>query len=448
MFQGPISRRTVLKGLGTAIALPYLEAMLPRSVMAAPPTAAAPKRMAFLYVPNGIHMPEWTPEKLGKDFDLPKTLEPLAPYKDRLNVLSGLTLDKARANGDGPGDHARSLASFLTGKQARKTAGSDIRIGVSADQVAAQHVGSQTRFQSLELGCEPGRQAGSCDSGYSCAYSSNISWRGEATANAKEIDPKLVFERLFAGRNPGENAAAAAKREQYRKSILDSALEDANSLKAQLGSADVRKLDEYLESVRELENRIDKFRQPVDPRLASGMTKPEGVPKDYAEHLKLMGDLMVLAFRGDLTRVSTYVFANEGSNRSYSFLNVPEGHHDLSHHGGDKKKQEKIRQINTFHTTQLAYILGKMKAVKEGDGTLLDNVMLVYGSGIGDGNRHNHDDLPILLVGAGGGKLKTAQHVRYLRETPLTNLYLSLLDIFGARVSTLGDSTGRLTAIA
>src|SRR6516162_8616087 len=372
MFQGPISRRTVLKGLGTAIALPYLEAMLPRSVMAAPPIAAAPKRMAFLYVPNGIHMPEWTPEKLGKDFDLPKTLEPLAPYRDRLNVLSGLTLDKARANGDGPGDHARSLASFLTGKQARKTAGSDIRIGVSADQVAAQHVGSQTRFQSLELGCEPGRQAGSCDSGYSCAYSSNISWRGEATANAKEIDPKLVFERLFAGRNPGENAAAAAKREQYRKSILDSALEDANSLKAQLGAADVRKLDEYLESVRELENRIVKFRQPVDPKIASGMTKPEGVPKDYAEHLKLMGDLMVLAFRGDLTRVSTYVFANEGSNRSYSFLSVPEGHHDLSHHGGDKKKQEKIRQINTFHTTQLAYILGKMKAVKEGDGTLLD----------------------------------------------------------------------------
>ncbi|MFL5338971.1 MAG: DUF1552 domain-containing protein [Gemmataceae bacterium] len=447
MFHGPISRRTILKGLGTAIALPYLEAMLPTTAVAATP-AGPPKRLAFLYVPNGAHMQEWTPEKLGKGYDLPKILEPLAPFQDRLNVLSGLTLDKARANGDGPGDHARSLASFLTGRQARKTAGSDIKIGVSADQVAAQHVGSQTRFQSLELGCEPGRQAGSCDSGYSCAYSSNISWRGDATPNAKEIDPKQVFERLFAGGKAGESAEATARRERYRKSILDSVLEDANSLKGQLGAADVRKLDEYLESVRELENRIEKFKQPVDPKLASGMTKPGGVPKDYAEHLKLMADLMVLAFRGDLTRVGTFVFANEGSNRSYSFLGVPEGHHDLSHHGGDKKKQEKIRQINTFHTTQLAYLLGKMKGVKEGNGTLLDNVMLVYGSGIGDGNRHNHDDLPVLLIGGGGGKLKTAQHLKYPRETPLTNLYLSLLDIFGARVETLGDSTGRLTGIA
>ena len=200
--------------------------------------------------------------------------------------------------------------------------------------------------------------------------------------------------------------------------------------------------------MRELENRIEKFRQPVDPQLAAGLAKPTGVPKDYAEHLKLMADLMVLAFRGDLTRVSTFVFANEGSNRSYPFLGVPEGHHDLSHHGGDAKKQEKIRQINTFHVQQLAYLLGKMKATKEGTGTLLDNTMLVYGSGIGDGNRHNHDDLPVLLAGGGGGKLKTAQHIRFPRETPITNLYLSLLDIFGARVETLGDSTGRLTGIA
>jgi hypothetical protein len=448
MMNGQITRRTVLKGLGTAIALPYLERFMPAAeTVATPSSAVAAKRMAFLYVPNGAHMPEWTPAALGKSFELPKILEPLAPYKSHLNVLSGLTLNTARPNGDGPGDHARSLAAFLTGKQARKTAGSDIRAGISVDQVAASHVGSETRFPSVELGCEPGRQAGNCDSGYSCAYSSNISWRGDSTPNAKEVDPKLVFERLFAGRDGKESAAARAKREQQRKSILDFALEDANRLKGKLGANDVRKLDEYLVSVRELEQRIEKFHQPVDPKLSSGMTPPTGIPKDYAEHLNIMADLLVLAFQGDLTRVSTFVFANEGSNRSYAFLNVPEGHHDLSHHAGDKKKQEKIQTINTFHAQHLAYLLGKMKGVKEGAGTMLDNVMLVYGSGIGDGNRHNHDDLPILLLGGGGGKLKSAQHIRFPKETPLTNLYLSMLDVFGARADKVGDSTGRLNGI-
>jgi hypothetical protein len=364
-------------------------------------------------------------------------------------VLSGLTCDKARANGDGPGDHARSLSAFLTGRQARKTAGSDIRAGVSIDQVAASHIGSQTRFPSLELGCEAGRQAGNCDSGYSCAYSSNLSWRGEALPNAKEVDPKLVFERLFTGRDPKESAEAAARREKTRQSILDFVHEDAKRLKGELGAADARKLDEYLVSVREIEQRIEKFKQPVDPKLAQGIQKPTGIPKDYSEHLKIVADLMVLAFQADLTRVGTYVLANEGSNRSYAAIGVPEGHHDLSHHGGDKKKLDKIRQINTFHTTQLAYMLGKMKALKEGAGTLLDNVMIVYGSGIGDGNRHNHDELPILLIGAGGGTLKTGQHVKYAFNTPLTNLYLSMLDLFGLpKLQNFGDSTGRLNGIA
>lgn len=443
-----VSRRTVLKGLGTALALPWLEGLMPKAASAAPAPSGGPTRLAFLYVPNGKHMEAWTPKATGTAFELPATLEPLAPFKSQLNVLSGLTLDKARANGDGPGDHARSLSSFLTGKQARKTAGSDIRIGISADQVAAQHVGAETRFPSLEIGCERGQQAGNCDSGYSCAYSSNISWRGESTPNAKEVDPKQVFERLFAGKDASDSAQARAKREQNRKSILDFVQEDANRLRGQLGATDVRKLDEYLVSVRELEQRIDKFRQPVDPKVTAGVAKPTGVPKDFKEHLRIMADLLVLAFQADLTRVNTFVFANEGSNRSYAFLSIPEGHHDLSHHGNDSKKQEKIQQINKFHVEQLAYLLGKLKAVKEGDATLLDRTMLVYGSGIGDGNRHNHDDLPILLVGGGNGKLKTGQHRVYPRETPLTNLYLSLLDVLGCRADRLGDSTGRLSGIA
>lgn len=442
----PLSRRTVLKGLGTVLALPALEAMLPRTALGATP--AAPKRLAFLYVPNGIHMQEWTPAATGKLGALPPILKPLEAFKDRLSVLSGLACDKARANGDGPGDHARSLSAFLTGRQARKTAGSDIRAGISIDHLAAQQIGSETRFPSLEIGTEAGRQAGNCDSGYSCAYSSNLSWRGESTPNAKEVDPKLVFDRLFAGKDPRESAEAAAKREERRKSILDFVQEDANRLKGQLGAADIRKLDEYMVSVRELEQRIERFKQPVDPKAAGGLSRPSGIPKDYGEHLKIMADLMVLAFAADLTRVGTYVFANEGSNRSYSLIGVNEGHHDLSHHGNDKKKQEKIAQINKFHIEQLAYMLGKMRATKEGAGTLLDNVMLVYGSGIGDGNRHNHDDLPVLLAGGGGGTLKAGQHQKYAFNTPITNLYLSLLDLLGVKVDRFGDSTGRLAGIA
>jgi hypothetical protein len=392
-------------------------------------------------------MQDWTPAATGSGFELPATLQPLHPYREYLNVLTGLTLDKARANGDGPGDHARSLASFLTGRQARKTAGSDIKVGISVDQVAAQHIGSQTRFASMEIGCEPGRQAGNCDSGYSCAYSSNISWRGDATPNAKEVDPKLVFERMFAGHDARENAAAAAKREAQRKSILDFVMDDASRLKGELSAADVRKMEEYLSAVRELEQRIEKYKQPVDPKLTQGVAKPTGIPKEYQDHLKVMADLMVLAFQGDLTRVGTFVFANEGSNRSYAFMNVTEGHHDLSHHQNDKAKQEKIAKINKFHVEQLAYLVGKLKGVKEGTGTLLDNMMIVYGSGIGDGNRHNHDDLPVLLLGKGGNKLKSNQHLKFTHDTPLMNLYLSLLDNFGVKLDRHGDSTGRLNGI-
>jgi len=441
-----ISRRTMLKGLGTAIALPWLDQMMPVLSLAAPSAAAkSPTRMAFFYIPNGAHMPDWTPRTEGAGFELPRTLEPLAGVKDRLLVLSGLTADKARANGDGPGDHARAMSAFLTGCQPKKTAGADIRVGISVDQMAAMKVGMKTKFPSLEIGCEGGRQAGSCDSGYSCAYSSSISWRSESTPMIKEVDPRLLFERLFSNQDPNEAAASRAKREQYTKSILDFVQEDANDLRRRLGQADQRKMDEYLTSIRELEQRIQRTEkgQVAEAKLPD-MAKPTGIPREYQEHIRLLTDLLVLAFQGDLTRICTFVYANDGSNRSYRFIEVPEGHHDLSHHGGNQEKQAKIARINRFHIEQFAYFLEKLKSIPEGDGTLLDHCMIAYGSGIGDGNRHNHDDLPILLAGGGNGTLKPGRHIKYKRETPLNNLWLAMLERMGARTEKLGDSTGVL----
>jgi hypothetical protein len=443
----PISRRTVLKGLGTAIALPWLEAMQPMLALAAPAGKPSPKRMAFFYVPNGVNVPEWTPAAEGALGELPSILQPLQPLKNQLLVLTGLTADKARPNGDGAGDHARAMAAFLTGKQPKKTHGADIRAGISADQVAAQHIGKQTRFASLELGCDKGMNSGNCDSGYSCAYSANLSWKSEATPMAKEVDPRLVFERLFSNSVKGESDAARAKREQYNRSILDFVSEDASRLKAKLGATDQRKLDEYLTSVREIELRIVRSGKEA-AQGPKGVTPPAGIPKEYADHIRLLGDLFVLAFQGDLTRVATFVIANEGSNRSYKSIDVPDGHHDLSHHGGDKAKLEKIRKINRFHMEQFAYILGKLNSVREGEGTLLDSCMICYGSGNGDGNRHNHDDLPILLVGKGGGTLKPGRHITYPRNTPLCDLFVAMLNRVGVPVSSFGDSKGKLEGLS
>jgi hypothetical protein len=441
-----ISRRTVLKGMGAAIALPFLEAMMPGIAVAAPASKSVPGRLAFLYVPNGVVIPEFKPAIEGAGFELPSILEPLMPFQEDLLVLSGLTCDKARPNGDGPGDHARAMSAFLTGSQPRKTSGADIKVGISVDQVAADKVGQETRFASLELGCDRGLQSGNCDSGYSCAYSANISWRSESTPMAKEVDPRLVFERLFASPIKDEAEASRAKRDRYNKSILDFVAEDAGQLRRRLGGSDQRKMDEYLSGVRDLELRIARLGH--GPVIAPpGVTAPTGIPQDYQEHIRVLCDLLVLAFQGDLTRVSTFVLANEGSNRSYKFIGVPEGHHDLSHHGNDKAKLEKLRQINRFHITQLAYLLEKLRSIKEGEGSLLDSCMLLYGSGNGDGNRHNHDDLPILLAGRGRGTLRTGRHVRYQRETPLTNLYLAMLDRMEVPAESFGDSTGKLEGL-
>lgn len=439
-----VSRRTVLRGLGTAITLPLLDAMAPAIGLATDKVKSTPTRMAFVYVPNGKHMPDWTPRAEGADFDLPYILQPLKSVQNDLLVLSGLAQDHGRAHGDGPGDHARALASFLTGQQARKTHGADIKVGVSVDQVAARKLGQQTRFPSLELGCDRGAQAGNCDSGYSCSYSTNISWRTDTTPQAKEIDPKLAFERLF---STGSFAERNSKRAKFRKSVLDFVLEDARDLQAKLGATDQRKLDEYLNSVREIEQRID-VASPTMTAPAPHYPRPAGIPEDYAEHIRLMYDLLALAFQGDLTRVATFVVANEGSNRAYPFIGVPDGHHDLSHHGGNAEKQHKIREINRFHTTHLAYFLEKLKSMPEGEGSLLDNSMILYGSGIGDGNAHNHDNLPILLAGRGGGTIASGRHIKMAKETPLNNLYLSMLDRMDSSVDVLGDSTGRLPGLS
>ena len=441
-----IPRRTFLRGLGTALALPALQAMVPAATAATAAGAArVPRRMAFIYIPNGAHMADWTPKAEGADFELPFILEPLKPYQQDLLVLSGLTHDKARANGDGAGDHARASATFLTGCQARKTDGADIQVGVSVDQVAAGRLAGQTRFASLELGCDRSKLAGNCDSGYSCAYSFNIAWKTPSTPMPPETDPRLLFERLFANGTAGENAEARARRQRHERSILDFVQEDARALQNQLGATDRRKLDEYLTAVRELEQRIEnaeKFKAALP-----AYDKPSGIPDTYAQHLRLMFDLLALAFQTDSTRVASFILAHDGSNRPYPFLDVREGHHDLSHHGNDAEKQKKIAKINRFHLEQFAYFVGQLQAMREGEGSLLDHCMVVYGGAISDGNRHNHNDLPVLLAGRGGGSIETGRHVRYADNTPMANLYLSMLERVGTPVPRLGDSTGLLARL-
>ena len=453
MMTPRLSRRTLLRGAGVTLALPLLEAMLPLSARAqSGGKSAAPVRVAFLFVPNGMNMTDWTPAAEGKEWALPFLMEPLAPVKESLTVFSGLSQHNADALGDGGGDHARSAATWLTGCHPHKTSGADIKAGISADQIAAQYAGRTTRYASLELGCERGGLAGDCDSGYSCAYSNSIAWRGESTPVAKETDPRLVFDRLFGtdADGAGQIGTNDKSRQLYQHSVLDFVLDDANRLGRTLGGHDKQKLDEYLTGVRELERRlalVARQNAAGENKSLVGMSRPSAVPQDYAEHVRLMGDMMVLAFQADLTRVCTFMFANEGSNRSYRQIGIAEGHHELSHHGNAADKLAKIRQINRFHVEQLAYIAKKMQAIKEGSSTLLDNTLLVYGGGISDGNRHNHNDLPVILLGKGGNKIKTNRHVRLPDQTPMTNLFVSMFDRMGIPVEKIGDSTGKLTQV-
>lgn len=444
MSQDRISRRTVLRGLGTAVSLPLLEGMLPLTALAQS-AKPAPKRLAFLFVPNGVNMAHWTPAAEGAEFLLPATLEPLNGVKNSLSVLTGLAQHNAFALGDGPGDHARSTAAWLTGVHPKKTSGADIRNGISVDQVAAQKIGHLTKFPSLEIGCERGGLAGDCDSGYSCAYSNSVSWKSATTPVAKEVNPRLVFERLFGSADAGENAESRFRRDRYRKSLLDFVLSDADALRRRLGLRDQQKLDEYLEAVREIEKRLEKL-EAENPQAFSGPI-PKGIPAEFNEHIRLMGDMMVLAFQTDSTRICTFMFANEGSNRPYRAIGITDGHHDISHHGKDPDKLEKKRQIDRFHVEQLAYVLNRMKSVKEGSGTLLDNTLVVYGGGIGDGDRHNHDDLPLLLAGGQALGVRQGLHRKFSRGTPMNNLLLTLVDRIGIDVEQLGDSTGKLEGL-
>ena len=441
-----LSRRTILRGLGASIALPWLEAMGPLTAWADGATKveqAAPNRMAFLYVPNGCNMADWTPKAEGTDYELPHILKPLEAVRSKFSVLTGLTADKARPHGDGGGDHARALGAFLTGAQPRKTDGTDIRAGTSVDQVAALRIGDKTRLPSLEIGTESGAMAGNCDSGYSCVYSSTMAWRSATQPLPKEVNPKLVFERLF----NSVPDADRIKRDARRRSVLDFVREDSKDLSGKLGVNDVRKLDEYFSSVRDIELRIERAAK-LPPAPTPDGPKPNGIPSDFQEHIRLMCDLLALAFQTDSTRVSTFVLANEGSNKPYPFINVPEGHHDLSHHGNDEAKKAKIRDINTFHTTQLAYLLQKLDAIKEGDGTLLDHCMIAYGSGNSDGNAHNHDNLPLILAGGGCGTLQQGRHVVYSKETPLNNLWVSLLNRVEVNLDRHPPQLRRLSAAA
>lgn len=443
-------RRTFLRGLGAAMGVPLLESLAPawaRAAVTAGGASPSPVRLAFVYVPNGVHMPHWTPEYEGALTELPPVLAPLAPFKRQMLVLTGLTHDKGRANGDGAGDHARAAASWLTGSQALKSEGSQIRAGVSIDQVAADSIGRETRLASIEVGAEPGRQAGKCDSGYSCAYSNNISWRNDSTAMTKETSPRAIFERMFGGGADRDKAEGLARRMRYQRSILDFVREDAKALGARVSGNDRRKLEEYLTAVREIEQRVERSEREASTRPANLPEVPElaaGAPASYEEHLRLLGDMLVLAFQTDTTRVATFMLANEGSNKAYPFIGVKDGHHTLSHHENDPAKQARISRINQFHTRQLAYLLQRLEGVREGDGSLLDHCMIVYGSSISDGNRHNHDDLPVALFGRGGGSVQGGRHIRYPQETPMCNLFLALLERVGVQTPRFGDSTGSL----
>lgn len=433
------------------MALPYLESVAgPASAPAVAGAAGvgpggAPMRMAFVYVPNGADMERWTPSGTGREFQLTPTLEPLAEVRNDILVLSGLAQDKARANGDGAGDHARASATFLTSMQARKTQGNDIKVGISVDQVAAHRLGSITPFGSIELGTDKSQLSGNCDSGYSCAYSYNIAWRTENSPMPPEVDPKLAFDRLFSRGNPGETVDARMRREAQRKSIIDFVRDDANRLRGRLGRTDQRKLDEYLAAVRDLERRIEMSEKIV--ALAPEDSRPIGAPQSYREHVKLMFDVMTLAFRTDTSRIATFVMAHDGANKPYTEIGVREGHHDLSHHENKQEKKDKIAKINRMHMELFAAWLKQLKATSDGEGSLLDNCMIVYGSGIADGNGHEHHNLPVILAGRGGGSFSTGRHVRYAKDTPMANLFLSMLDRMGVPAERFGDSTGRLAQL-
>jgi hypothetical protein len=417
--------------------------MIPPFAGAATVAAKVPNRLLFTYIPIGAIMSEWIPDGTEKDYRFKRILKPLEAFKGDLCVLAGLDHQNANALADGGGDHARAAACFLTGVHPKKTAGADIHSGISADQIAAAHTASETKFGSIELGCEDTRIVGACDSGYSCAYQNTVSWRTPTSPMPPEINPRTVFERLFGAEDLSVSPEERARKAAARKSILDFVTEDTRSIEANLGAADRRKIDEYLFAVREIEKRIENAEK-ENRQFTPSIEKPAGVPVLFADYLRIMYDLQVLAIQADLTRVTTFMTGREGSLRTYNEIGIPEPHHPLTHHRGNLENIEKITRINTFHAEHLAYFLGKLKAAGEGDGTLLDHSMVVFASAIADGNQHSHDNLPCLVAGRGNGSLQPGRYLTYPKGTPMTNLFLTLLDRMGVHPETIGDSTGKL----
>jgi Protein of unknown function (DUF1552) len=436
-----LSRREALRGLGTTLALPFLDAMMPALSAAAKPTP----RFLGCYVAQGAHMAQWTPEAEGSAFEVTPCLQPLAAYRDQMVVLSGLSNERAAPTpGDSGGPHSRVQAAFLTGSRARKTEGADFQVGMSVDQIIAKQIGQDTQFTSLELGLESvDLVVGGCDYGYTCAYTSTLAWKTPTTPLPNETNPRVLFERLF-GDGGSTDASVRIARQREDRSVLDSVNTEMTRLARSLGAGDKLRVNEYFEAIRDIERRIE-LAEKQSGRELPVFSQPAGIPPTYAEHAKLMFDLLALAWQADLTRVSTYVLARELSSRTYPEIGVPEAHHPLSHHGDDPAKLAKIAKINAFHASLFAYFIEKLRTTPDGDGTMLDHSLLLYGSGMSNSNQHLHRNLPLVLVGGGAGTVKGGMHRKYDPTTPMANLHLTLLDKFGVPTTSFGDSTGTLS---
>jgi len=440
IFKQSIPRRTFLRGVGATLALPMLDAMTPAFSAA----TTRPIRIAFMQTPNGIFNlnGEWTPKSVGANWELTRTLEPLAAFKDRMVVISGLDNQQAAGlTGEVGGDHPRACTAWLTGTHAKMTSGADLRAGISADQIAAKEFGKYTQLASLEVGLEASEVVGACESAYGCAYYNTISWRNENTPLPMENRPRAIFERLFGDAGTDPKVRSAFRQED--RSILDAISAEVKQLRIRVGGTDRDKIDQYLEAVRDVERRIQLAERQSEQDVT--IASPIGVPEVFSDYFKLMADLMVLAWQTDMTRVITFQMGHEMSGRAYPELGFGDAHHPCTHHQGDKEKQEKTTKINGLHTTMLSYYLGRLRATSDGDGSLLDHSMILYGAGLSDANLHLYTDLSLLLVAGGVAGIKGGHHVRYPNRTPMANLLLTMLDKANVpHVESLGDGTGRL----
>lgn len=441
-----LPRRTFLRGLGVAVGVPLLDSMVPALAVAG--DAAKPaNRLTFIYVPNGMMMDSWTPAQTGSAFQLTPILEPLADFRQHMLVLSGLAHTEALAlPGENGGDHARASSSFLTGVHAKKSEGAELRAGISVDQIAARHLGKYTQLASLELALDSNETIGECESGYSCAYTNTLSWRTPTAPIPMENQPRAVFENLFGDSESTDEKVRLAQIKSDR-SILDFISESVNGLTKTLGAADRTKISEYLDAIRDVERRIQLAEEQSSRKLPA-IERPVGIPPTYQEHARLMYDLQVLAYQCDLTRVTTFMTGHEQTNRAYAEIGIPDSHHPLSHHGGSADKKAKIKQINIYHAKTLTYFLEKLRSTPDGDGTLLDHSMVLYGSGLSDGNMHTHDNLPVLLIGGGAGQLKGGRHLRFPANTFMPNLYATLLNMMEVPIDDFEDSAGKLQPLS